>query len=138
MTTRNALTTTLLSTAVAAALLSGCNRDDNRTAGQKVDSAIATAEMKTDRAVDAVANKVESAANTVANKVEDASITASVNAELAKDPTLSALRIDVDTTGGRVVLRGTAPDIAARERATRLASSVKGVSAVTNELQVRG
>ena len=50
--------------------------------------------------------------------------------------TLSALKINVDTTGGRVVLRGTAPDTASRERATVLASAVSGVVSVENALTV--
>ena len=47
---------------------------------------------------------------------------ASVNAQLAADPKLSALQINVDTSGGRVLLRGTAPDFTSRERATEMAS----------------
>ncbi|AKJ30287.1 BON domain-containing protein [Caldimonas brevitalea] len=69
--------------------------------------------------------------------VSDAAITASVNAELARADDLSALRIDVDTTNGRVTLSGTAPSDSARERATQLASSVRGVTGVDNQLQVK-
>ena len=60
-----------------------------------------------------------------------------MNAELAKDQTLSALRINVDTTSGHVVLRGTAPSTTARDHATTLAASVKGVNSVDNKLEVR-
>ena len=79
----------------------------------------------------------KNAADQATNKVADALITTSVNAELAKDPKLSALRIDVDTDNGRVALRGTAPDVAAKDRATQLASNVKGVVSVDNQLEVR-
>ena len=58
--------------------------------------------------------------------------------ELAKDATLSALRIDVDTRDGHVMLSGTAPSTSARERATTLAANVKGVNSVENRLEVRG
>ena len=68
--------------------------------------------------------------------VDDASVTASINAELAKDPTLSAIKIDVDTEAGRVALKGSAPDAESRERATRLAQAVKGVVSVDNQLRV--
>jgi osmotically-inducible protein OsmY len=68
--------------------------------------------------------------------VQDAVITTSVNAELAKDRSLSATKIDVDTDAGRVALRGSAPSQAARDRATLLASSVKGVVSVDNQLTV--
>ena len=46
------------------------------------------------------------------------------------------LKIDVDTDKGRVVLKGKAPDAAARDRATTLASGVKGVTHVDNRLQI--
>jgi len=72
------------------------------------------------------------------DRVSDAVITTTVNAELAKDPSLSALKIDVDTTDGRVVLHGSAPTEIARERATTLASNVKGVVSVDNQLVVKG
>ena len=78
----------------------------------------------------------ERAANDVSDKVKDAAITTAVNAKLAQDKSLSALRIDVDTVNGRVSLRGTAPDPAARERATTLASAVDGVVSVDNQLTV--
>ena len=123
--------------ALSMATLVGCSREDNRTAGQQVDQ---TTERVGDATRDAAAragNAVENAANTVGEKVDDATITASVNAELAKDPTLSALRIDVDTSNGAVSLKGTAPDADARERATRLAQAVKGVASVDNQLEVR-
>ena len=77
------------------------------------------------------------AADAVANKSKDMAITAAVNARLAGDERLSALSINVDTVGGRVVLRGTAPDTAARARAAELARSVDGVSEVNNELSVQ-
>jgi len=72
----------------------------------------------------------------VATAVGDAAVTVAVNAELAKDAQLSALRIDVDTLDGRVTLAGSAPNAAARDRATLLAQSVKGVKSVDNRLAV--
>jgi hyperosmotically inducible periplasmic protein len=69
--------------------------------------------------------------------VADAAITASVNADLAKDNDLSALRIDVDTHNGHVTLKGTAPSEAAKERAARMAGQVKGVTSVDNQLIVQ-
>jgi hyperosmotically inducible protein len=80
----------------------------------------------------------ERAANDVSDKVKDAAITTAVNAKLAQDKGLSALKIDVDTVNGRVSLRGTAPDPSARERATTLASAVDGVVSVDNQLVVSG
>lgn len=133
-------------TAMAIASLSACNRndDDGRTAGQRVDGAVAKVEQKADevkadmRAAGQEAKQGASGAmDTVTKKARDAAITTSVNAELVKDAQLSALRIDVDTIDGRVALRGTAPDAASRERATTLAARVEGVMAVDNQLMVK-
>lgn len=90
-------------------------------------------------AADAPAQMTEGAtamADKVADAVGDAAITVAVNAELAKDDQLSALRIDVDTLDGRVTLAGSAPSDTARDRATLLTQSVKGVKSVDNRLAV--
>jgi len=70
------------------------------------------------------------------NSVNDAVITTTVNAELARDGKLDPTRIDVDTSRGRVALRGTAPDAESRERAKHIALSIKGVTGVDNYLTV--
>lgn len=85
-----------------------------------------------ERAGDAAARGTERAADAVS----DAAITASVNAELARDKELSALKIDVDTDNAQVTLKGSAPNQAAAERATRLAHKVDGVKSVDNQLRV--
>ena len=73
---------------------------------------------------------------TVGAYVDDTAITTKVNAALAADDQLSALKIDVDTEAGNVELTGTAPDAASRERATTLAAAVDGVVTVENRLTV--
>jgi len=83
-----------------------------------------------------VVNATKDAADKASVKVNDALITTTVNTELAKDPTLSSLKIDVDTDAGRVALKGTAPNATALGRATQIASGVKGVVSVDNQLQV--
>lgn len=136
----------LLVAGTAAALtLGACQRHDEQTAGQTVDRAIERSEQVAQQTRDAgesaaerMKQKAESAADRVGSAVDDAAVTASVNAELAKDPQLSALRIDVDTHGGRVLLTGQAPDAQSRERATQLASAVKGVTSVENHLRIGG
>lgn len=148
----------LLALVSAAALtLAGCDRADNRTTGEKVDDAIAKTERAADQAaarteqmakeararVDAsdTASRVSEAARdagkAIANAADDATITAAVTAGLAKDPDLSALKIDVDTTGGKVTLRGPAPTPVAKDRAEQIAKDVKGVSSVDNQLEVK-
>lgn len=127
-----------------AALTVACNRsDDGRTAGQKLDAAVANAERKTEQAAaqvrstsKEVSNDVGRAANETVDKVKDAAITSAINAKLFGDSNLSALRIDVDTVDGHVTLSGSAPDAASKEHASALASRVDGVVSVDNRLLV--
>ena len=100
---------------------------------QKTDEAVAAAKEKANSASVKVENMVDKAGN----KAKDVAITTSIKAELARDPTLSALKIDVDTAAGSVALLGSAPDAAAKERATTLARKVGGVVGVDNQLVIR-
>jgi hyperosmotically inducible protein len=122
----------LLSALALTVGLAACDRADERTAGQKVDAAV----EKTERAAATAREEASQAAKVVENRVDDMSITASVNAGLAKDPVLSAVKIDVDTKSGVVTLTGPAPTPDAKDRATTIAQNVKGVAGVNNNLQV--
>lgn len=120
--------------AVAAALgLAACNKPAETTAGQRVDGVIADAKQASQEAKQAGAQ----AADAMKGGAMDATITTKINAALAADDKLSAIRIDVDTSNGRVTLNGTAPDPVSRERATSLASGVEGVTSVDNRLAVK-
>lgn len=128
---------------VAALALSACSREDQDAAANRVDDAAAqveqkAGEIKTDvgRSLEEARQAGSDAADRLGDRVADASITTAVNAELAKDPDLSALAINVDTVDGRVQLIGKAPNQAARERASVLAAAVDGVRAVDNRLVV--
>ena len=135
---------TLITAVAAATALTACGRpDDNRTVGQKVDAGVASTERSAAEAradVKSATNDVKQASkdagNAVAATARDMAITAKVKAELVKDPGLSALRIDVDTKDGRVVLNGTAPTSSARDRASTLATGIEGVGSVDNQLKV--
>lgn len=136
--------------------LAACNQREEPTVGQKLDSAVqqteqAAAEAKAkaestlksaETRVEDGAAKVQSGAQEMGNAtmgaVDDATITAQVSAGLAKDPDLSAFKIDVDTRAGAVTLTGPAPNASARERAETIAKGVKGVMSVTNNLKVAG
>jgi hyperosmotically inducible periplasmic protein len=112
-------TTPIALLVAAAALAAGCDRAPSQptagnTVGEKVDNAIAK----------------------TSDTAKDAAATAAIKTGLARDPSLSALSIDVDTTGGRVVLKGKAPDSAAVERATAIARGTDGVVSVDNQLTV--
>lgn len=144
MTTFKTTATTTLCTLAAALALGACQRNDGTpTAGERVDTTMAKAEQKADdikadvkqEASDAKQG-MDKATDAAGARLKDMSITTAVNAELAKDSELSALKINVDTAEGRVVLRGSAPTEASRERATSLASRVDGVVGVDNQLTV--
>jgi len=145
-----------MSILVASLALAGCNRRDDTTAGNTHDATVAQTDQRArdlqgdasrntsdakdsgQQATQDIRSATSNAADRATDKVSDAVITTSVNAELAKDKTLSATKIDVDTDAGRVALKGTAPDEASRERATQLAMNVKGVVNVDNQLKVEG
>jgi hyperosmotically inducible periplasmic protein len=124
----------VVSSLAALLALGGCDRFDNRTTvGQKAD----TAASKTERAARNAADDTRSMGAAGAAKVSDSTITTKVNAALAADKDLSAVKIDVDTKDGVVTLTGPAPSAAAREKATDVAKNVKGVTSVNNQLVVK-
>lgn len=118
---------TLTAIAVATLALAACDkRTDGSTVGQQVD-----------RAVEKVGNAGERASADMTAGAKDMAITTKINAALAADDKLSAIRIDVDTKAGKVILSGTAPDAGSRDRAKTLATAVEGVSSVDNRLTVK-
>ena len=121
------LTMTTIGAMVATLALAGCDKRERVAAGDEAKVAMDNAKTAT-----------ENAASKMGEKIDDAVITTSVKAELAKDPKLSAMKINVDTNQGRVLLKGTAPSNEAREHATTLAQNVKGVVGVDNQLTVGG
>ena len=145
---------TILAVSALALGLSACGKKEEPTVGQRLDSAVekteqaaAEARAKAESAMENAQTKVEqgaanaeSSAKDAANKgmdfLSDAEITAQISASLAKDPDLSAVKIDVDTANGRVTLKGPAPSAVARERAEGIAKAVNGVSSVNNQLVV--
>jgi osmotically-inducible protein OsmY len=144
MTTFKTTATTTLCTLAAALALGACQRNDaERTAGERLDTAVAKTEQKADdikadvkQQASEAKDDMNKATGAAGARLKDMSITTAVNAELAKDTELSALKINVDTSQGRVILRGSAPNEASRERATTLAARVDGVLGVDNQLTV--
>lgn len=62
--------------------------------------------------------------------VDDALITTKIKGSFAADSRVSALAIDVDTTGGIVSLTGVVDSELERERAIRIAQGIEGVKGV--------
>lgn len=113
-------------------------RQDAREAGKDVREASRDAASSANQAASSAATAVMGAAGRVGEKVDDMQITARVNAGLAADKDLSALRIDVDTRDGVVTLMGTAPTASAKARAEEIARNAKDVKSVNNKLGVSG
>lgn len=113
-----------IAAAAAALMVAGCDGGGDEHGAGTRDAGVAGTK-KHDAVVAAV------------NEVSDIAITATIKEGLARDATLGALAIDVDTAGGHVSLHGTAPSIEARERAGALARSVQGVFSVDNRLDVQ-
>lgn len=79
-----------------------------------------------------------SASRSTGQVIDDASITAKVKAALVKDPDVSALKINVDTTQGVVKLKGEVKTLALRKKVEQLARDVAGVRSVDNQLVITG
>lgn len=122
---------------VCALTLAACDKADNQTVGEKVDAAAPAAEASLKQGANDARDAIKDAGAAIAGSVDDATITAQVSAGLAKDPDLSAIKIDVDTKAGVVSLKGPAPTTVAKARAEEIARSVKGVTSVDNQLDVK-
>ena len=144
----------LLAVSALALGLAACGKTEEPTVGQRLDSAVEKTEQaavdaraKAEAAMQSAETKMEKgaasaeatakqAADTAKGAIDDATITAQVNAGLAKDPDLSAVKINVDTVNGKVTLNGPAPSTVARDRAETIAKAVSGVTSVNNQLVV--
>ena len=73
----------------------------------------------------------------VAETIDDASITSQVKYALMSHKSTSALKTKVSTKDGIVVLSGVARNEAEKSLAGKLASSIRGVKSVTNEMTIR-
>jgi len=69
--------------------------------------------------------------------VDDSVTTGRVKAALIADPVTKAHQIDVETFKGTVQLNGFVDTAASKERASQVAKSTKGVTAVHNNLTVK-
>jgi len=88
------------------------------------------------QAADTTKDKAQATASKTAGTVSDAEITTSVKSKLAANKSVSASKIDVDTSDGVVTLNGSVHSSAAKTTAARLAREAKGVKRVENNLTV--
>jgi len=68
--------------------------------------------------------------------VDDAWITTKVKSELIAENDTKARNINVDTSGGKVTLTGTAETWQESEKAAEIARGIKGVTAVQNDIRI--
>lgn len=114
----------------------GCDRNkgpEGRTAGEKLDNAIADVKQKSSELGATVERKTEQAGKAI----DDAAITTAVKSKYIADDTLKGLDISVGTEQGVVVLTGSVQSETARERATQIAQGVDGVVRVRNSLTIK-
>ena len=69
--------------------------------------------------------------------VDDAAITTSVKAKMVEDKKVDASAIKVETLNGEVMLSGFAKNSTERSTAENIATQVKGVKTVKNQIVVR-
>jgi hyperosmotically inducible protein len=69
-------------------------------------------------------------------KANDDRIYDDVRRRLADDPEVKGAAIEVTITNGAITLKGRVHDEKAREKATRIAKKVKGVTTVDNQLKL--
>ena len=82
-------------------------------------------------------NSKRSATESAKNDLSDTVITARIKAEFAKDKTVSAMRVKVESDDkGVVTLSGSAKSKAEADQAVKLARNTRGVTSVKNEIAV--
>ena len=83
-----------------------------------------------------VTETVADGAREAGRALSDASLTAKIKAKMALDDTIKSSNIDVDTSGGKVTLKGRVATEAEQRRALQLARETEGVKSVTDSLTV--
>jgi hyperosmotically inducible protein len=144
--TRKPARLTLTATAGLFALaLAACGQNEGpaEKVGQSVDRAVDKAGQQMEQAATSAGKQAEEARIVVTERaaeagkaLDDATLTAKVKTALIAEPNVKALAIDVETKDGVVTLHGTADNMANRDRASQIASSVEGVRSVLNNLKV--
>ena len=84
-----------------------------------------------------VRKKAQDVGGAIADATADARITTAIKAKLVKDPSLSALRISVNTTDGVVTLSGSVASAEEVSQAMKVALDTDGVREAISTLQVK-
>jgi len=75
--------------------------------------------------------------HTVGETIDDASITSQVKYELLSHSSTSVLKTKVTTKNGVVMISGVADSDAEKDLVTKLASGIRGVQSVDNDMSVK-
>lgn len=102
----------------------------SNTSDKAMDMPDKTAEMSKDA--------TETKNRPVGAVIDDSLITTKAKAAIFGTPDLKTLQISVETRQGEVTLSGMVDSAAAKMKAEEVVKSVEGVSAVTNNLEVKG
>jgi hyperosmotically inducible periplasmic protein len=140
MKTHHRMTLATISSVALLAALAGCDRNDQRTAGQQLDAAIAKLKPAAERAkqeAKKAADDTRAMGASAGEKLGDATVSTRVKAVLSADKQLGDMKIDVDTKNGVVTLSGAVANNEARDHALELARNVKGVNSVNDQLAVK-
>ena len=113
----------------------GCQQEwSAEKAGRKIDQAAKKAGEKTEEVRKTLGEKAKRADEYIG----DAVITAKIKAEILSDPLLKVSQINVTTVNGVVKLSGLVDSQQSRDRAIKIAHSVKNVRSVKDGLVVKG
>jgi len=83
-----------------------------------------------------IAQTISVGADKAEGALTDARLTAKIKSKMALDDTVPASRLDVDTSGGVVTVRGVVETPAQRARALQLARETDGVTSLNDRIEV--
>lgn len=85
-----------------------------------------------------IAETIAGGADRAGAALGEARLTAKIKSKIALDDTLDGARLDLETEGTVVTIRGSVETPAQRERALQLARETEGVTSVVDRLTVNG
>ncbi len=83
-----------------------------------------------------IAGAIKGGAGRAEDVLTEAGFTAKIKSKIALDDTLDGTRLDVDTEGTVVTVRGGVETVAQRDRALQLARETRGVTSVVDEIEL--
>jgi hyperosmotically inducible periplasmic protein len=107
-----------------------------RAAAGRIDGLISRERVH--EAGDEIAQVVADRADHARAMLSDVRLTAKIKSKMALDDTIAARRLDVDSSGAVVTVRGTVDTDAQRQRALQLARETDGVTSVVDRIDVAG